>query len=76
MGGVRGALSSQTHAEGSQPSPQTRQATAGTGTRPRAPPRATQRRELTYLPPVFLPRKFHGQRSLAGYSPWGRKELP
>ena len=20
---------------------------------------------------VFLPRKFHGQRSLAGYSPWG-----
>ena len=49
MGGVRGALSSQTHAEGSQLSPQTRQATAGTGTRPRAPPRAAQRRELTYL---------------------------
>ena len=24
--------------------------------------------------PVFLPQKFHGQRSLAGYSPWGRKE--
>ena len=24
--------------------------------------------------PVFLPRKFHGQRTLAGYSPWGRKE--
>ena len=24
--------------------------------------------------PVFLPRKFHGQRSLAGYSPWGRRE--
>ena len=24
--------------------------------------------------PVFLPREFHGQRSLAGYSPWGRKE--
>ena len=24
--------------------------------------------------PVFLPRKFHGQRSLAGYSPWGRKD--
>ena len=21
--------------------------------------------------PVFLPKKFHGQRSLAGYSPWG-----
>ena len=24
---------------------------------------------------VFLPRKFHGQRSLTGYSPWGCKEL-
>ena len=24
--------------------------------------------------PVFLPGKFHGQRSLAGYSSWGRKE--
>ena len=24
--------------------------------------------------PVFLPEKFHGQRSLAGYSPEGRKE--
>ena len=23
--------------------------------------------------PVFLPEKFHGQRSLAGYSPWGQK---
>ena len=23
---------------------------------------------------VFLPREFHGQRSLACYSPWGRKE--
>ena len=26
------------------------------------------------LTPVFLPGEFHGQRSLAGYSPWGRKE--
>ena len=25
--------------------------------------------------PVFLPGKSHGQRSLAGYSPWGQKEL-
>ena len=25
--------------------------------------------------PVFLPRESHGQRSLAGYSPWGHKEL-
>ena len=24
--------------------------------------------------PAFLPGKSHGQRSLAGYSPWGRKE--
>ena len=24
--------------------------------------------------PVFLPGKFHGQRSLAGYSPWGGQE--
>ena len=23
---------------------------------------------------VFLPGKFHGQRSLVGYSPWGGKE--
>ena len=25
--------------------------------------------------PVFSPENFHGQRSLTGYSPWGRKEL-
>ena len=25
--------------------------------------------------PVFLPGKFHGQRGLVGYSPWGCKEL-
>ena len=25
--------------------------------------------------PVFLPGKSNGQRSLVGYSPWGRKEL-
>ena len=24
--------------------------------------------------PAFLPGESHGQRSLAGYSPWGRKE--
>ena len=24
--------------------------------------------------PVFLPEKFQGERRLAGYSPWGRKE--
>ena len=27
------------------------------------------------LTPVLLPEKFNGQRSLAGYSPWGCKEL-
>ena len=26
-------------------------------------------------PPKFLPGEFHGQRSLVGCSPWGRKEL-
>ena len=25
--------------------------------------------------PVFLPEKSHGQRTLAGYSPWGHKKL-
>ena len=25
--------------------------------------------------PVFLPKEFHGQRSMAGYNPWGLKEL-
>ena len=25
--------------------------------------------------PVFLPEKFHGQRSLVGYNPWGRKRV-
>jgi len=24
--------------------------------------------------PLFLPGEFHGRRSLASYSPWGRKE--
>ena len=26
------------------------------------------------LTPVFLPGESHGQRSLMGYSPWGRRE--
>ena len=25
--------------------------------------------------PVFFPGEFHGQKKLAGYSPWGHKEL-
>ena len=28
-----------------------------------------------FYPPVFLPQEFHGQRSLAGYSLWGHKQL-
>ena len=28
----------------------------------------------THSTPVLLPRKFHGWRSLVGYSPWGCKE--
>ena len=31
-------------------------------------------RRKPQLTPVFLPEKFHGQRSLSGYSPWGRKD--
>ena len=32
-------------------------------------------RRLWQPTPVFLPGESHGQRSLAGYSPWGHKEL-
>ena len=38
-----------------------------------APSTPTWRREWQPTP-VFLPGEFHGQRSLAGYSPWGCKE--
>ena len=31
-------------------------------------------RRAWQLTPVFLHRKFHGQRSLAGYNIWGHKE--
>ena len=31
-------------------------------------------RRAWQLTPVLLPGEFHGQRCLAGYSPWGRKE--
>ena len=30
-------------------------------------------RRIWQIAPLFLPGKFHGQRSMAGYSPWGRK---
>ena len=33
-------------------------------------------RERKWQPtPIFFPEKFHGQRSLVGYSPWGHKDL-
>ena len=25
--------------------------------------------------PIFLPGEYYGQRSLAGYSPWGHKDI-
>ena len=31
-------------------------------------------RRKPQLTPVFSPEKFHRQRSLSGYSPWGHKE--
>ena len=31
-------------------------------------------RRKQQLTPLFLPGKFHGQRSLVGYSPWGHKQ--
>ena len=33
------------------------------------------REGIGYPLQLFLPGESHGQRSLAGYSPWGRKEL-
>ena len=37
--------------------------------------RKVPRRRKWLLTSVFLPGEFHGQRSLAGYCPWGSKEL-
>ena len=33
------------------------------------------RRKKWQPTPIFLPGKFHGQRSLAGYSPWGHERV-
>ena len=30
---------------------------------------------LEYPTPIFFPGKFHGQKNVAGYNPWGIKEL-
>ena len=37
--------------------------------------RKIPRRRKWQHTPLFLPGKFHGHRSLAGYSPWGCTEL-
>ena len=34
-----------------------------------------EKERATHSSIVFLPGKSHGQRNLAGYSPWGPKEL-
>ena len=38
--------------------------------------RKIPRRRKWQSTPVLLPGKSHGQRSLVGYGPWGRKESP
>ena len=42
-------------------------------TRVRLPVREDALEEGMQPTPVFLPGEFYGQRSLEGYSPWGRK---
>ena len=44
--------------------------------RPQFDPRVAKipRRREGHPTPVFLPGEFHGQRSLAGYSPWDHRE--
>ena len=37
--------------------------------------RKIPRRKKWQCTPLFLPRDFHGQRSLVDYCPWGHKEL-
>ena len=43
-------------------------------TRNQSPGREDPWRRKCQPTPVFLPGESHGQRSLAGYSPWGSKE--
>ena len=40
---------------------------------PGSNPGSGRRRREWLTTPVFLPGEFHGQRSLVGYSPWGRR---
>ena len=44
------------------------------GTQVRSLGQEDPRRKKWQPTSVFLPGKFHGQRDLAGYSPWGHKE--
>ena len=44
------------------------------GDRDQSPGQKIPWRRKWQLTPAFSPGEFHGQRSLAGYSPWGRKE--
>ena len=44
-------------------------------TRGQSPGREDSLEKKMATTPVFLPGESHGQRSLAGYSPWGCKEL-
>ena len=37
-------------------------------------PRSIPCRRAWQSTPVFLPRESHGQKTLVGYSPWGRRE--
>ena len=46
----------------------------GVGSQFPSPGESSQSRDWWQPTPVLLPRKFHGWRSLVGYSPWGRKE--
>ena len=52
-------------------------ANAGDRKRHRIDPRIRKipRRRAWQPTPVFLPGESHGQRSLLGYSPWGRRAL-
>ena len=46
----------------------------GCGFESEGDPASLQQRRKSQPTPVFLPRKSHRQRSLVGFSPWGRKE--
>ena len=59
-------------ASGKEPTCQCRRRVRDTGPIPGSGKVPWRRAWQTFS--VFLPEKFHGQRSWAGYSPWGHKE--